>query len=320
MADGHVISSYRYLRLALVVVTVTLGVSLLFEIVAAGCYQGSISAFYYTPVHSVFVGALFVIGVSLVALIGKDLVEDLLFNLAGFLAPIVALVPTARPTDLCGPPERHLGISESIPGQDPTVATTDLLVTNNAWALFLGFLVAFVVALLLATRSTSRLERLRQVSRASWVGLGLSLLVLIIGLVWFLNWRTSFDRRAHGTSAVLMFVAIWMAVLINADFERLRPIVHRPYRWLDVRPPTFSSESKHESFFRGQYKLIAWFMAIAGIVLGYGVATGVSHAVFWLEAAEIIPFAYFWVLQTAEGWTSTSIAPGSSPTSPSAPQ
>lgn len=316
MADDYVTSSYRYLRLALVVVTLTLGISLLLEIIAANCYQGSISAFYYTPVHSVFVGALFVIGVSLVALIGRDPVEDLFFNLAGFLAPIVALVPTARPTDLCGPTERHLALSEAIPGEQATFATTNLLVTNNTWALLLGFLIAFVVAIVLATRSVSRMNRLRQVTRTTLVGLGLSLLVLIIGLVWFLNWRVSFDRRAHGTAAVLMFVAIWLAVLVNADFDRLRPIVNQPYRWLKVTRPTFPPGSKHETFYRGQYKLIAGFMAGAGVVLGFGVATGVSHAVFWLEAAEIVPFAWFWVLQTAEGWTSVSTAAEASPVTP----
>jgi hypothetical protein len=318
MADGYVINSYRYLRLALVVVTLTLGISLVLEIIAANCYQGSISAFYYTPVHSIFIGSLFVIGVSLVALIGRDLVEDLFFNLAGFLAPIVALVPTARPTDLCGPSERFLGISEAVPDEEATQATTNLLVTNNAWALFLGFLAAFLVALYLATRSTNRMDRLRQVSRATWVGLGLSFLVLIIGVIWFLTWRTSFDRRAHGASAVLMFVAIWLAVMVNADFDRLRPIVRLPYKWLKAEPPTYEPGSRHETFYRGQYKLIAIFMAVAGVVLGIGVAIGVDKAVFWLEVAEIVPFGYFWVLQTAEGWTTVSTSPEGVPPAPEA--
>ena len=197
MTDDRMVRSYRYLRLALVVVTVTLGISVVGEIVAAGCYQGSISAFYYTPVHSIFVGVLFVIGVVLVALVGRDQVEDLFFNFAGFLAPLVALVPTEYPSDLCGPKERHLGLSD-----------TTLFVTNNAWSLLLGFVVALVVAVWFAGRSDERTEQLRRISRGNWIGIALSALVLTIGVLWFLVWRDSFGRRAHGASAVLMFVAI----------------------------------------------------------------------------------------------------------------
>ena len=64
----YIIASYRYLRLAMVILVVTLAVSLVIEISRASCWQGSISAYYYTPVHSVFVGALVAIGVALVAL------------------------------------------------------------------------------------------------------------------------------------------------------------------------------------------------------------------------------------------------------------
>ena len=305
MADDHLVNSYRYLRLALVVVTVTLGISLILEVFAARCYQGSISAFYYTPVHSILVGVLFVIGVSLVALIGRDRVEDLFFNLAGFLAPVVALVPTARPADLCGPEERHLAISDST-----------LLVTNNAWSLFLGFLLALLVASWLARGPDSPTAQLSQIPRATRVGIGLSLLVLVIGLVWFLTRPENFGRRAHGTAAVLMFVAIWLAVLVNADFERLRPIVDRPYQWLQATRPTFLPDSRHDTYYRPRYKAIAVFMALAGIVLGIGVATGVSHAVFWLEVAEIVPFAYFWALQTGEGWSTGTTSSAAVPVGP----
>lgn len=54
--------------------------------------MSAISAFYYTPVHAIFIGVLFATGFSLIALRGRDRVEDLFFNLAGFLAPVVALV------------------------------------------------------------------------------------------------------------------------------------------------------------------------------------------------------------------------------------
>ena len=63
----YAVSSYRYLRLSIVILVVTLGVSIAIERARASCWQGSISAYYYTPVHSLFVGALVSIGVTLVA-------------------------------------------------------------------------------------------------------------------------------------------------------------------------------------------------------------------------------------------------------------
>ncbi len=289
--NDFMIRSYRYLRLALVITTLTLGISLVIEIIAAGCYQGSISAFYYTPVHSVFIGVLFVIGVSLVALLGRDHVEDLFFNLAGFLAPVVALVPTERPGDLCGPTERLL-----------TVPNT-LLVKNNTVALFLGFTVAFLAAAKLA-------GQLGSMSRPNRAGLGLSAAVLAIGLGWYLAWNDVFLRRAHGAAAVAMFVAIWLAVMVNADFPGpIRKLLAAVYRWLAVQEPSHSDDSVHATRYRPWYRATAVVMALAGVVLGIAVWAGVSHAVFWLEVAEIVPFAGFWLLQSIEGWDSGSTAP-----------
>src|SRR3954454_17073222 len=97
------IKSYRYLRLSIVVVVAALMASVLLEVVHAGCWQESISAYYYTPTHSVFVGGLVAIGVALIAVKGSTDLEDALLNISGVLAPIVAFVPPSPPlaTDLC---------------------------------------------------------------------------------------------------------------------------------------------------------------------------------------------------------------------------
>ena len=56
---SYAVKTYRYLRLAIVVVVAALMAAVLIErLHAAGCWQGSISAYYYTPVHSMFIGAL----------------------------------------------------------------------------------------------------------------------------------------------------------------------------------------------------------------------------------------------------------------------
>ena len=99
--EPFAVKSYRYLRLSIVVVVLALLASVLIERSKVSCWQGSISAYFYTPVQAVFVSALVVIGVSLVAIKGSTDWEDVLLNLAGVLAPLVAFVPTSPPTVSC---------------------------------------------------------------------------------------------------------------------------------------------------------------------------------------------------------------------------
>lgn len=57
----------------------------------------SLSAFYYSPARSLFVGTLVAVGVALVAYRGYTRGENFLLNAAGVLAVVVALVPTVDP-------------------------------------------------------------------------------------------------------------------------------------------------------------------------------------------------------------------------------
>lgn len=307
--DSHIINSYRYLRLGLLVVTLTLGISLGLEIRETRCLQGSISAYYYTPVHAVLIGVLFATGFSLVALRGRDLVEDLFFNLAGFLAPAVALVPTSRPDDLGGPAGRLLTLPD---GNRPLIA-------NNTVALFLGSAVAVGVAAAVAALRRSRRDgasvregartEMSRVPKSVVVGLALSLAVLVAGAAWYGLARGTFERRAHGVAAVLMFVAIWFAVMVNADVAWFRPVHRWLYRALGATVPDPDPTSRHVTFYRPRYRWVALVMVVVAIVLGGSAAGGVGHAVFWLEVAEIVPFAAFWALQTGEGWDTGVTSP-----------
>ncbi|MFN3600813.1 MAG: hypothetical protein ACK4UY_05425 [Dietzia sp.] len=66
--------------------------------------MGSLSAFYYSPARSLFVGVLVAIGVALVAYRGYTRGENALLNVAGILSVVVALVPTG---------------DSALPGPDP---------------------------------------------------------------------------------------------------------------------------------------------------------------------------------------------------------
>src|SRR3954454_19288618 len=58
------------------------------------CFQTSISAYFYTPVRGYCVGALLSIGTCLFCLKGSERGEDLMLNVAGMCAAVVAVVPT----------------------------------------------------------------------------------------------------------------------------------------------------------------------------------------------------------------------------------
>ena len=63
--------TYRYLRIGMVGMVVFLATSLVIEAAKADCLQTSISAYYYTPVRSVFVGGMIAIGLCLIVIKGS---------------------------------------------------------------------------------------------------------------------------------------------------------------------------------------------------------------------------------------------------------
>ena len=77
----------------MVVVVVMLAAAVLFDSVPTDCWQGSISAYYYTAAHNVFVAALCCLGIMMIVYKGSKDSEDVLLNLAGTLAFFVAFVP-----------------------------------------------------------------------------------------------------------------------------------------------------------------------------------------------------------------------------------
>src|SRR5262249_34911333 len=87
---GYVVKSYRYLRLSIVVILLSLMAAVFIERAHVACWQGSISSYFYTPVHSMFISALVVLAVSLIAIRGCTVFDDVALDVAGVLAAIVA--------------------------------------------------------------------------------------------------------------------------------------------------------------------------------------------------------------------------------------
>ena len=145
------IKTWRYLRASMIGFVLAIFIGVGFErSKAPGCFQTSISAYYYTPVHGIFIGALIAVGTCLICLRGNTDPEDILLNLAGMFAPVVALVPTPG-TGSCG-----------------SVLTTadhrDVNISNNMFVLLAvgaaGFVVLAVISIVGWARHGSRPPRL----------------------------------------------------------------------------------------------------------------------------------------------------------------
>ena len=269
---GYAIKTYRYLRMAMVAMIVLLGASLVIEWAKTDphCLQTSISAYYYTPVRAIFVGTLITIGVCMVVLKGNSEPEDILLNVAGILAPAVALVPTPGS-----------GSCHSVP-----VATGDAAVNiaNNMLAVFVVGAPCLLLAAIFIVRD--RLAHPNRWTPMYVLGLGVAAVIFGGGLVWFFADRDGFIANAHYAAAIVMFACIVAVVLLNAEQFRRKQREHAT-----PRSPA------------NRYFVIALAMVIVPFAMfGWRALFGWEHAVLWIEGAVILLFAAFWVSQTQELW------------------
>jgi hypothetical protein len=260
----HAVKTWRYLRIAMVVLVFGLAASILRELwrVDFDCVRTSISAYYHSPVRGFFVGALVGIGVCLVCLKGNRDSEDIILNLAGMFAPVVAFVPTTGPG-----------------GCPSAVGATDVKanVANNVTALLAVGAVGLVVLAVLGVRGL--LGRRSPPTGPEIVGFALAALAAIVTAAVFWGDRDLFVRKAHFPAAVLMFACIFVVVWINA-------LGHRA----SARSP------------RNPYSAIAVAMALSASAIYMAGKAGWDYWVLAIEAALICLFAIFWVIQTRELW------------------
>ncbi|MGZ4644928.1 MAG: hypothetical protein ACXVYC_01325 [Blastococcus sp.] len=266
------VKTYRYLRLAMIALVVGLFACVLYEHgkTPTGCWQTSISAYYYTPVQGYLVAALVTIGVSLVALRGNTDWEDVLLNLAGVCAPVVAFVPYPDP-GTCG---------------SVLTDTTNRLanIDNN----MLGLLVAGGLALVVVGVLTHLSLRSGRPDRPGPVALlgfwAIAVLFLASAAVYAWD-RTLLLRHGHDVAAVAMFGFIFVNVWLNAAS------LHQARNVADTR-----------SNWRNRYTLVGTLMVVAVVANVVAWIVGFRWWVLTLETSMIVLFAWFWVAQTIELW------------------
>ena len=284
------LKTYRYLRLGIIAAVVLLETSLVLELRRSDVWLGSISAYYYTPVRSVFVGCMMMVGLSLIVIKGRG-AEDLLLNVAGMLAPVVALVPTGASKECSLVVEDAGSVAArrlAYPAPGPCDATSVLRaptnIDNNIRSLLFAGLLCLFAGAFLALVNALRSDRgvrahIEQVEPGTKRSLAVMLLLLLAGLAWYVIDRRGFDAYAHFAAAGTMFLFLFFAV-VSKVLEHRRA-QRRPF--------------------------VQWYSAV-GVLMVLGAAAFAhdrisrDHHVFLLEAWEITSFAGFWILQTWENW------------------
>ena len=273
-------ATYRYLRSAIILLTLLLAVGVGLQVAAdGGAVLMSVSAYYYTGARDVFVAALCAIGACLIIHRGRSDTEDVLLNLSGYLAFFVAFVPTA-PTQAVYDPGAS---GPQVPIEQDAVAA----ITQNTWAALAVGLVAFVLEVVLVPqRDRHRHTRQGTVVRV----VGAAGYLVLAG--YFLAARDSFLSHGHTIAAVLLFAGILGVVGVNATaLSRYRAEcrMSRRRQWANW------------------YTLGFVLMLLTVAVVAGPLRALVPHWIFVLEAALIVQFLAFWVTQTAERWRAPAL-------------
>ena len=274
-----VVLTYRYLRGAMIALLLMLLLSVGYQWwweTDHSCWLGSISAYYYTPARSVFVGSLCALGVSLIAYKGHSPEEDVLLNFSGLMAFVVAMVPTV-PDARCGPNP-----------YTQTPAEIAAAVRNNIWSLVVVAVIAAVVVAWLEHGVSTR-DPAEHLSARSVVITVVCGAVLLGELTLFLVLRDRFIALSHGIAAGTMVAGVIAVMVLSA----------------------LGAEERHRSVASHQgavYKRIyiaiavALALALAVTVLTALTSSGFDHLVLIAEAIIIVLFCAYWGVQTKELW------------------
>jgi len=280
---SYQVKSYRYLRMGIVGLLVALGAAVTYQRFGVHCGLGSVSAYFYTPARSVFVGGLVGLGASMIALRGMNLPEEIFLNVGGVFAFLVAFVPTPGGSAAC---------------QDPDVRVT-ASVQDNIIALLIVGGVAIAGAIIILARGW---KDVRQDHRP-WVLVEVIIILALwtgtlIALLGYLSW-------AVGHLHVISAISLAVCIIAVAGSNAFRP---KPD---DSGAPAPGQLSKPT---RPLYGWIAVGMFVMSVLLLILSVTNVI-SVYWLEIAVAAMFALFWTVQTIQlEQESRTIPPGSEQT------
>lgn len=284
--------TYRFLRTMMVGLLLCLGVSVLYQTWRQDFHiLASVSAYYYTPAQAIFVGTLIGLGACMIALRGTTDAEDVILNIGGMFAAVVAVVPSSRGADYedavraCRENSGPLLTDKASEGPDcPTVQAlaeaTQANVENNMVALLALGLLGLIAAAVFYFRAR---RDARTPAQTFWRGYGAAVLVYLAGVVAFFAYTDWFIRYAHYAAGFGLLVSIFVVAVLNARRRRREQ----------------ADLARSRSLRRTHYVLIAWLLALVTVVLTPLMFLGLV-SLFWLEVAIGALFAAFWLAQTIE--------------------
>lgn len=267
--------TYRYLRLGIGGTVVLILISVVVAAVQVGVLS-SVSAYFYTPARTVFVGALIAASLGLLAFSVLG-IERALLDAAGLLAPLIALLPTPL-------------LPGSVPGITIDCAQGSACVPSayhpdvqNGISTYLLVGVVIVLAAFFIFRGRTHAFPAVRGSLMAATGL-----LLVVALMWAFA-RDIFLRYGHVTAAILFFLAIGTVAVVKV-FEQDS----------GARPTK-------------TYQRLYWIIA-AGFVLDAVIAVLAIYG-GWLEAFVVPPvlvcelvalslFLLYWMLQSFPRWDS----------------
>jgi hypothetical protein len=215
--DDNIGQTYAGLRFAMVLLVLLLFGSVLFQVVLTAttgelCLQPSLSAYYYTPARPVFIAALCAVGACLIIYRGATSIENVALDFSGFLAFVVAFVPTSLHDGACD--------TSNVPASADVLAAS----TNNVAVLFVAGAFALGAAWLLlpSPRYGSPDPRVSS-------SLVVSAAALLGGFVFFWRFPAYFAEYAHGAAASALFIGFVVVVVENCRRPAL-PRFRRAYR------------------------------------------------------------------------------------------
>jgi hypothetical protein len=285
--DLAALKTYRYLRLGMLAAAATLGYAIVEEQQHPGvnCFLGSISGYYYTAAHSVFVGVMVAIGVMLIVVKGKTVIEDASLTLAGMMAPIVAFIPTTDDVQgVCRASMLDAGRYEPARGSPVVTAS----ISNNLHALlFAGYVaIALIVIAYFVQRNVRRSTS--EFTTGTWISLASGLAIVILGSI-LLRWKYDWVLKGHARAACAMFFFLAVAALANSVFGFRYQQTSKVFAWI--------------------YGAVGVAMIVAGVLFVIERSQDRSslggHLVLVIEAVEIGLFVVFWAAQTVERWNQT---------------
>jgi len=306
--DGDLITakSHRYLRLAMVALLLGLAAAVFLQTLRQGSFLASVSAYYYTPAQSMFVGGLIGLGACMIALKGTTVAEDVFLNLGGVCAAVVAIVPTSRGADYrtavaaCKDAGSATATLNTPSGLDcPSIQTLEEAASANVEVSMASFLVIGLVALVLAALILGARLRMdegvnsRAISGSMWE-LGVTSALWLAGVVllfWAGQWLIDYG---HYLAATGLLLCILIVASVNARRHGGRDA--------SIASPIRQTREEVGIIFSRSNDRYTWIARAILVVAALSAALMATDAIslFWLEIAVALVFVVFWVVQTIE--------------------